>query len=85
MLEKAITKLIQFRKGEKYMFDYNKFKIQLLQIQEQLKSNTDNQKMLKAVKDLIEFVDSLQELSAEEQNKLFWALASVMAASRIQK
>lgn len=67
------------------MFDYNKFKIQLLQIQEQLKSNTDNQKMLKAVKDLIEFVDSLQELSAEEQNKLFWALASAMAASRIQK
>lgn len=67
------------------MFDYNKFKIQLLQIQEQLKSNTDNQKMLKAVKDLIEFVDSLQELSAEEQNKLFWALASAMAASRVQK
>lgn len=67
------------------MFDYNKFKIQLLQIQEQLKSNTDNQKMLKAVKDLIEFVDSLQKLSAEEQNKLFWALASAMAASRIQK
>lgn len=69
------------------MFDYNKFKIQLLQIQQQLKSNTntDNQKMLKAVKDFIEFVDSLQELSAEEQNKLFWALASVMAASRIQK
>lgn len=67
------------------MFDYNKFKIQLLQIQEQLKSNTDNQKTLKAVKDLIEFVDSLQELSAEEQNKLFWALASAMAASRVQK
>lgn len=67
------------------MFDYNKFKIQLLQIQEQLKSNTDNQKTLKAVKDLIEFVDSLQKLSAEEQNKLFWALASAMAASRIQK
>ncbi len=67
------------------MFDYNKFKIQLLQIQEQLKSNTDNQKTLKAVKDLIEFVDSLQKLSAEEQNKLFWALASAMAASRVQK
>ena len=67
------------------MFDYNKFKIHLLQIQEQLKSNTDNQKMLNAVKDLIEFVDSLQKLSAEEQNKLFWALASAMAASRIQK
>lgn len=69
------------------MFDYNKFKIQLLQIQEQLKCNTDtdNQKMLKAIKDLIEFVYSLQELSAEEQNKLFWALASAMAASRVQK
>lgn len=69
------------------MFGSNKFKIQLLQIQEQLKSNTntDNQKMLKAIKDFIEFVDSLQELSAEEQNKLFWALASTMAASRIQK
>jgi len=69
------------------MFDYNKFKIQLLQIQEQLKCNTDtdNQKMLNAIKDFIEFVDSLQELSAEEQNKLFWALASAMAASRVQK